>query len=123
MKPRPVNSMTMRSNVRAREFVAAAIFFELGVVAFDAQIAFGGPDADLPFRVGVRGMVAHLVAQRAQFGVDVGFAGRATPAPARHVQSGRGRTQRGGHVPAHPRLTVLDPLGQPHRTHRAEGPE
>ena len=60
---------------RARQRVGRCgdLLPDLFVVAFDPQIALGQPHLRLAVGELMRGMMAHFVAQRGQFGVDVAF--------------------------------------------------
>ncbi len=104
MKPRSVSSTTIRSKVRASEFVAAAIFCRICVVvAFDPQIALGDPDLGLPVGHVVRGMAAHCSRSAGQFGVGVAGStvvparrdGTSSPAAADRSADARSRRTRG----------------------------
>ena len=110
---------------RARQRVGGRgdLVADLAVIAFGPQIALGDAHPGLAVGHPVRGVAAHLLAQREQFGIGVVCvtAVAAAPAPAPpggdHQTLGS-RAQRRGQVAAHPGLTVLDALGQCHRSDR-----
>lgn len=123
MNSRSVSNPTIRSKVRASELVAAATFFQLCVVALDAQIPLGLPNLSLDTGTVVGGVTAQFVAQRRELRVVKPAVGLGAPTAGRNIQPRDGRSQRRGQVAPDLRLAVFDPFRQGHRGHRRRGPE